>query len=655
MPVSLTGKIIPLNAGFTGMVDENQIIDTAATVGNIMKSGGVYFASSAAGYLTSVGTGVANEITYWSGTNTLGSLTTSTYPSLTELSYVKGVTSAIQTQLGNKQASDAGLTSLAGLTYVSTAFVKMTSADTFTLDTNTYLTSVTAHNLLSATHGDTTASTVARGDVVVGTGASPTWDNLALGTVGKILRSNGTDLLYSTATFADTYTASNLLYSNGANTVTGLATTNSGILITNGTGVPSIATDIPTAITIGSYYIYRVGGTDVAVTDGGTALSTIAAGSALCANTLNTVVAVTSTSGTKVLTNTSGTITWETASGGGSPGGNDTQLQYNDGGSFGGLSMLTWNDTDFLLGAASATKLKFRDSAIYINSLADTFLDFQADGAFRFANDILGDITFTFSSSTSNTGTLTWKEHEGYFLFSNDILMNGAEKIYFGTTGNYLYEASSGNVQLISTSQLVFQSPSIALSASSGLSLSQAKLISNWLIDSDYNIQFGNIYSFIKYDPTLEGLLIQDDNVVTIGKAGTIELGDSILRIMRPQTDGKIDLGQSDQAFGSIYFNGAFTPSNVTELTIVSDVITITGTYHTVDTENDASSDDVDTISGGVTNQLLILRPADGGRTVVLKNGTGNLNLHADITLDDDRDVVILIYTGTVWYPIMGG
>ena len=56
-------------------------------------------------YLTSVGTGVTNELTYWSGTNTLGSLTTATYPSLTELSYVKGVTSSIQTQLNAKQST----------------------------------------------------------------------------------------------------------------------------------------------------------------------------------------------------------------------------------------------------------------------------------------------------------------------------------------------------------------------------------------------------------------------------------------------------------------------------------------------------------------------------------------------------------------------
>lgn len=62
-----------------------------------------------------------------------------------------------------------------------------------------YLTSVTAHDLLSATHGDTTASAVARGDLIVGTGATPKWDNLALGTAGKCLVSDGTDAKWSTS------------------------------------------------------------------------------------------------------------------------------------------------------------------------------------------------------------------------------------------------------------------------------------------------------------------------------------------------------------------------------------------------------------------------------------------------------------------------
>lgn len=49
------------------------------------------------------GSGTANQIPYFVDSNTLGSLSTSTYPSLTELSYVKGVTSAIQTQITNKE------------------------------------------------------------------------------------------------------------------------------------------------------------------------------------------------------------------------------------------------------------------------------------------------------------------------------------------------------------------------------------------------------------------------------------------------------------------------------------------------------------------------------------------------------------------------
>lgn len=46
-----------------------------------------------------LGTGTTNELSYWVDANTLGALAVATYPSLTELSYVKGLTSAIQTQL----------------------------------------------------------------------------------------------------------------------------------------------------------------------------------------------------------------------------------------------------------------------------------------------------------------------------------------------------------------------------------------------------------------------------------------------------------------------------------------------------------------------------------------------------------------------------
>ena len=48
------------------------------------------------------GTGTLNQIAYWTSTSAIGALSTATYPSLTELSYVKGVTSAIQTQINGK-------------------------------------------------------------------------------------------------------------------------------------------------------------------------------------------------------------------------------------------------------------------------------------------------------------------------------------------------------------------------------------------------------------------------------------------------------------------------------------------------------------------------------------------------------------------------
>jgi hypothetical protein len=49
------------------------------------------------------GSGTTNELAYFTASTTISSLTTATYPSLTELSYVKGVTSSIQTQLNGKQ------------------------------------------------------------------------------------------------------------------------------------------------------------------------------------------------------------------------------------------------------------------------------------------------------------------------------------------------------------------------------------------------------------------------------------------------------------------------------------------------------------------------------------------------------------------------
>ena len=69
-----------------------------------------------------------------------------------------------------------------------------------------------------------------------------------------------------------TASANKLVYSD-SDSFELLDTGNSGVLVTSGAGAPSIATDIPTAVTIGTKYVYRAEGTDVPVTDGGTGAS----------------------------------------------------------------------------------------------------------------------------------------------------------------------------------------------------------------------------------------------------------------------------------------------------------------------------------------------------------------------------------------------
>lgn len=74
-----------------------------------------------------------------------------------------------------------------------------------------------------------------------------------------------------------------------------------------------------------------------------------------------------------------GGFTWEAVSGGGTPGGSDTQIQFNDGGSFGGDSGLTYNKTtDILtsgghnLSGSTADRILSTDSSKDITALDTT-------------------------------------------------------------------------------------------------------------------------------------------------------------------------------------------------------------------------------------------------------------------------------------------
>lgn len=92
------------------------------------------------------------------------------------------------------------------------------------------------------------------------------------------------------------------------------------------------------------------------------------------------------------------------------------------------------------------------------------------------------------------------------------------------------------------------------------------------------------------------------------------------------------------------------------ELTIATGAVTATRSHHTIDTESDASSDDLDTITATSvsTGALLVIRAANAGRTVVVKHGTGNILMgdDADFTMDDADKRLFLQYDGSNWNEI---
>lgn len=122
-----------------------------------------------------------------------------------------------------------------------TGFVKI-SGTTISYDNSTYLTSVTAHDLLSATHGDTTAAAVARGSIITGQGATPKWTALAIGSAGKALVSDGTDIGWSSSALGTGAYATIANYAPLANpTFTGVVTT-PAVKITTGAGLGKVLT-----------------------------------------------------------------------------------------------------------------------------------------------------------------------------------------------------------------------------------------------------------------------------------------------------------------------------------------------------------------------------------------------------------------------------
>lgn len=142
------------------------------------------------------------------------------------------------------QSSSTNLTSLAGLSYVSASFVKMTAAGTFSLDTSTYLTANQSITLSGDVTGSgTTAITTTLSTVSIAKGGTgQTTQQAAINALtgtqssGKFLRSDGTNATLSSIQSADVPTL-NQNTTGTASNVTGIVALANGGTAANLTAV----------------------------------------------------------------------------------------------------------------------------------------------------------------------------------------------------------------------------------------------------------------------------------------------------------------------------------------------------------------------------------------------------------------------------------
>ena len=117
--------------------------------------------------------------------------------------------------------------------------------------------------------------------------------------------------------------------------------------------------------------------------------------------------------------------------------------------------------------------------------------------------------------------------------------------------------------------------------------------------------------------------------------------------------DGVLASLISGKAYTEAYVSKVPNIPASTELTIASGAVTLTGPAHTIDTESDAASDDLTSVtfwSGAPEGATSQLRLASASRAVVFKHNdsTGGLVVQgaADFTLEDKAQIVTLTKTG---------
>jgi hypothetical protein len=178
-------------------------------------------------------------------------------------------------------------------------------------------------------------------------------------------------------------------------------------------------------------------------------------------------------------------------------------------------------------------------------------------------------------------------------------------------------------------------------------------LITNRVIFQTFGLSRGSIGGTIppgQGGPSWAGIFILAEEgeevrfIMQQAEGGTQE----VLRL----TDTEIHL----QAQRNRISSGFLTLPNVGSPLVISGggAVTAFQSYHVVDTAGAAPADNLDTILGGVTGDLLMLRSGTVARKVTVRDGVGNISLagSVDFLLNSTLDRLLLMAQGGTWVEV---
>lgn len=392
---------------------------------------------------------------------------------------------SIATQAANNVAITGG--SVSGITDLAVADGGTGASDATTARTNLGLaigTDVQAYDAeLAALAGLTSAAN--KLPYFTGAGTAATTDLSSFGrsliddadasaartTLGVAI---GTDVQAYDAQLADiaglTPTDNNFIVGNGTNFVT-----ESGSTARTSLGLGSIATQDASNVSITGGSVSGI--TDLAVADGGTGAST-------AANARINLLPSYTGNGSKVLALNSGATDVEWTAVTTSAAGSNTQLQYNNSGSFAGASGLVTDGTNLTLNGQADLRFADSDSSNWVAFQAPATISSNVTWTLPSADGTSGQVL-----STNGSGTLSWATASGggSVSISNDTSTSSdVYPAFLGATSGTASTIYTGNAKLLykpSTGELKATAP-VALN---GIFVNSNAIAADYTIGSGYN------------------------------------------------------------------------------------------------------------------------------------------------------------------------